>query len=100
MEIPVWLEATSEGILLRLFIQPKASHSEVVGPHGEPARLKIRVAAPPVDGVANEELLRFLKKKLGVRAAQLELVRGDASRQKDVHCRGLDTESAISRLLS
>lgn len=87
---PEWLESVEGGVLLRLYIQPKASHSEFVGPHGEPPRLKIRVAAPPVDGVANEELLNFLKKKFGVRTAQLELIRGQASRQKDVLCRGVD----------
>lgn len=95
---PAWLESVDGGVLLRLYIQPKASHSEVVGPHGEPIRLKIRVAAPPVDGVANEALLSFLKKKLGLRLAQLELIRGQASRQKDVLCRGVDVLSVQKKL--
>lgn len=95
---PAWIAPGPEGAVLRLLIQPKASRSEIVGPHGEPPRLKVRVAAPPVDGAANEELLRFLKKALGVPASQLELVRGAASRQKDVLCRGLGAGEVVARL--
>lgn len=90
MSPPAWLHATAEGTVLKLVIQPKASRTEVVGPHGEPPRLKIRIAAPPVDGAANEELLRFLKKTFGTTAASLEILRGHSSKQKDVLCRGLD----------
>ena len=94
-----WISDTDEGTLLHLVIQPKASRSEVVGPHGEPPRLKIRVAAPPVDGAANEELLHFLKKKLSVPASRIELVRGHSSRHKDVLCRGISAERALQSLI-
>ncbi|MEQ1875350.1 MAG: DUF167 domain-containing protein [Bdellovibrionia bacterium] len=82
--------------MLRLQIQPQAKKSEVAGEYGE--RLKIRIAAPPVDGKANEELLSFLKKKLRVRSGDLSLVRGDTSRSKDVLCTAL-TEDEIRELL-
>lgn len=90
-----WLEKTPSGTLLRIQVQPKASKTEVTGVHGD--RLKIRIAAPPVDGAANEELLRFLKKKLGVPASQITLLRGHTSKMKDVLCVGV-TEDAIQAL--
>ncbi|MBS1961393.1 MAG: YggU family protein [Bdellovibrionales bacterium] len=82
-----WIEAHAEGVLVRLLVQPKASRSEWVGLHGEGdgARMKLRVAAPPVDGEANAEVVRFVRKSLksaGVRDARL--VRGETAKQKDV----------------
>ncbi|MGZ3689733.1 MAG: DUF167 domain-containing protein [Bdellovibrionota bacterium] len=88
-----WLQAAPRGVLIRLQIQPKASRSEVVGAHGE--RLKIRIQAPPRDGEANDELLRFLKKRLGV---PVELVRGASSRAKDVLCVGASAEQVRALL--
>ena len=61
------LEAIADGVRLRLRIQPRASRSEVVGLHGD--TIRIRLAAPPVDGAANEELVRYLAEVLG-RAAR------------------------------
>jgi uncharacterized protein (TIGR00251 family) len=96
--LPDWLQETAEGTVLKLVIQPKASRSEIVGPHGTPARLKIRVAAPPVDGEANEELLRFFKKVLGIPLARIELLRGHTAKQKDLLCRGLSAQEAAKKL--
>ena len=95
-----WLEETTDGVLLRLYVQPRASKTEVVGVHGTPPeeRLKIRIAAPPVDGEANEEVLRFLKKTLGLPSSALALVRGDSSRTKDVVCRGVSSSSVAKAL--
>jgi uncharacterized protein len=92
------IEAARDGVLLKLWIQPGASKTKVAGPHGD--RLKIQVAAPPVEGAANEELLRFLKKTLGVPLSNLELVRGASSRQKDVFCRGIQADEASKLLIS
>ncbi len=50
--------------------------------HGE--ALKIRLAAPPVEGKANEALVRFIAERLGLRRAEVELVRGETSREKTV----------------
>lgn len=94
-----WLEQTPEGVLIRIQAQPKASKSEVSGLHGDPPRLKIRIAAPPVEGEANQELLRFLKKALRGPGVTLELARGHSSKSKDVLCRGMSPEEIVSRLL-
>lgn len=73
-------------MLLSLHVQPGASRTEVAGVHGEgaEARLKIRLAAPPVDGKANAELLRFLAAAFAVGLRAVMLVRGETSRQKTV----------------
>jgi len=85
-------------VLIRVVVQPRASRTEIVGMHGDPPRLKIRLAAPPVDGEANEELLDALKKKLQVARTQLTLVRGATSKTKDVLCVGRSIES-VAQLL-
>lgn len=93
-----WLTETADGVLLRIQAQPKASRSEVSGVHGD--RLKIRIAAPPVDGEANEELIRFLKKKLGIPSSRLTLVRGQSSKMKDVLCAGMKAAQIEEKLLT
>jgi uncharacterized protein (TIGR00251 family) len=69
-------------VVLDLHVQPGAKRTEVAGMHGD--RLKIRLAAPPVDGAANDELLRFLAEAFGVPRRQVILVSGAASRRKRV----------------
>jgi uncharacterized protein (TIGR00251 family) len=93
------IEPHPEGVLLRIWAQPKASRTQVTGLHGEPPRLRIQIAAPPVDGAANEELLRFLKKALGIPASRIELIRGATSKHKDVLCRGLSAAEAQAVLV-
>lgn len=97
---PAWVAEGPEGALLRLHVRPRAAHSEVVGVHGEgsAARLKIRVAAPPVDGAANAEVLRLLAVELRVPRANLELSRGAASSSKDVLVRGIPAALVAARL--
>ncbi len=85
---------------MRLKVQPQSSSTEIIGVDGEaPPRLKLRVTAPPVDGKANQEVLKFLKKQLRVTAAQLQVVRGETSTEKDVLCEGLTLEAIKQRLL-
>ncbi len=80
------MNENAEGVTVRLHIQPKASRSEISGEHGEgdSVRLKIRIAAPPVDGEANEELVRFLKKVTKIPTSRIHLLRGETSKSKDV----------------
>ena len=97
--LPAWAEKHPDGFLIRIQAQPKASRTECVGPHGEPPRLKVRVAAPPVDGEANAELIRFMAKTVGLPKSKLELLRGETSKSKDVLCRGL-TDAKLREALS
>ena len=73
-------------LILALHVQPGAKRSEVSGLHGE--ALKIRLAAPPIEGRANEELLRFIAGLFGVPLRNVELLRGAQSRQKTVKITG------------
>lgn len=80
-----------------IYVQPRASRTEVVGRHGD--AIKIRIAAPPVDGEANAELVRFMAKHLGVPKSAVTIVSGHTSRTKHVAVAGLDAATVGSRLL-
>ena len=75
------------GLTFEVRVAPRASRSAVAGEHG--GALKVRVAAPPVEGAANEELTRFLAKALGVAAREVEIMSGHASKSKRVRVRGV-----------
>jgi uncharacterized protein len=71
-------------------VVPRASKNQIVGMEGD--AIKIRLNAPPVEGKANEALIKFLAETLGVSRAQIEIVRGHASRRKLVRVRGVTAE--------
>ena len=75
------------GTRVQVHAQPGAKRTEVMGIHGD--ALKIRVQAPPLDGRANDELIRFLADACGVARSRVELARGAASRSKSFVIRGL-----------
>lgn len=91
-----WLAADPGGVTLRLHIQPGAKKTEVVGLHG--GALKIRLAAPPVDGKANACLIGFLAERLGVAKASVSLISGESSRAKRVRIAGVDPSSVRDHL--
>lgn len=76
--------------------KPRARTSRVVGVHGE--ALAVALAAPPVDGAANDELVRMLAAALSVPRRAVSVVRGHASREKLVEVRGLSAEEIRARL--
>jgi len=86
-----WIEDTTEGVILRILVQPRASKSDVVGLHDD--RLKIRLKAPPVDGAANKELIAFLSKKLRYKKQDVVLTNGLASRRKTILVKGAPASS-------
>lgn len=86
MSAPWYRFADGERLILTLHVQPGARRTEVVGPHGD--ALKLRVAARPVEGEANAELIRFLAATLGVSPRAVTLVSGNASRRKRVAVAG------------
>jgi uncharacterized protein (TIGR00251 family) len=83
MEDYILIYKEGEACLLRCYIQPGASTSELVGTYGNPVRLKLKIKAPPVKGKTNKEVISFLAKTFGLRKNQVELLRGELSRQKD-----------------
>ena len=68
-----------------------------MGIHGD--ALKIRVAAPPVDGEANDELIRFLSRRLSIPSTSVQIHSGAGSRHKRVRLRGVRAERVIARLM-
>jgi uncharacterized protein (TIGR00251 family) len=69
-------------VVLELHVQPGAKKTEFAGMHGE--RRKVRLAAPPVDGKANEALIAFLAAEYGVPKRNVTIDAGEHSRQKRV----------------
>ena len=82
---------------LSVRIQPRASKNEIIRREG--GGLKIRLTAPPVDGAANEALVRFLSGELGVARSRVEIVSGHTSRDKIIRIDGLSSED-VERLLN
>lgn len=71
-------------VVMEVQLIPNASKTQVDGLHGEPGQLALRVRlnAPPVDGKANEALIKWLARELGISRTSIELVRGQTSRRK------------------
>jgi uncharacterized protein (TIGR00251 family) len=88
--------ATSDGTRLALRVQPRAARSEVVGRHGD--SLRVRLAAPPVDGAANDELVRLLSDRLGVARSAISISAGASGRSKSVRVAGLLPSEVARRL--
>jgi len=81
-----WLSRDADGIVLTLRVQPRADRDAIAGPHGD--CLKVRIAAPPVDGAANAHLRRYLAGLFRVPQTSVSLLRGAAGRTKRVRVTG------------
>ncbi|ELY5827245.1 DUF167 family protein YggU [Cronobacter turicensis] len=73
---------TVDGLVLRLYIQPKASHDSIIGLHGD--ELKVAITAPPVDGQANAHLVKYLAKQFRVAKSQVVIEKGELGRHKQI----------------
>lgn len=82
MNTPQAIKQESEDLILRLYIQPKASRDNIVGLHGD--ELKIAITAPPVDGKANAHLTKFLSKQFKVAKGKIVIEKGELGRHKQV----------------
>lgn len=79
-----------------VWVQPRAARTEVAGRHG--GLMKIRLAAPPVEGAANEELVRFVAEKLGVAKTAVRLVTGHNGRRKTLEVTGVTSTQLVTLL--
>ncbi|QQS31976.1 MAG: YggU family protein [Acidobacteriota bacterium] len=79
--------AENSSVRINVRVVPRASRSEVVGM--QDGVLRVRIAAPPVDGAANEELIRVLAKHFSTRKSSIEIVSGETSKNKIVRITGL-----------
>jgi uncharacterized protein len=83
--------------VITVWLSPGASRNEVVSLVGGVWR--VRVAAPPIEGQANEMLLKFLSDRLGIKRNRLNLLKGFTSRHKTVAITGLDAAEVAQRLM-
>jgi len=83
-------------VRLAVYVQPRASRTECTGIHD--GALRIRLAAPPVDGAANDALVRFLAEEIGVPRSNIRVARGTSSRRKVVMVDGVTVERATAAL--
>lgn len=92
--LPSWFhfDVPGDTLTLDIHVQPGASRTEIAGSHGD--RLKIRLAARPVDGEANRALVGFLADRLRVAQRDIEIVRGHTGRAKTVRIHGAPATSA------
>jgi len=99
MKRPIRFRITKaeRGSAFTVVVVPKAKRNEIVGRYGE--AVKIRISAPPEKGKANEELLKFLAEKLGVKEDRLEIVAGASSRNKVIAVLGMEPQEVEEKLL-
>lgn len=90
------LQETTDGVILSVKLTPKSSKSEIIGIENN--ELKIRVATVPEKGAANEALIKFLSKKIGVGTSQIEIISGEQSRHKRLLIKGIDI-NCIQKIL-
>jgi uncharacterized protein len=78
----------NDSLLFEVRVIPRASRTEIVGEYN--GALKVKLTSPPVEGAANEELIRVLSKELGVAKADIEIVSGETSKSKRIRIHGGD----------
>ena len=77
-----WINETPDGVDVRIRAVPRASKNEIQGIYD--GALKVRLTTPPIDGKANQALIKFLSKTLKISKAQIELIHGDTCRHKTI----------------
>lgn len=82
---------------LEVKVTPRAKRNQIVGWH-QHSLVLVRVAAPPVEGKANDELVQFLAEKLGVAEERVLIIRGHTSRQKVLEIEGVSNDEILRKL--
>ena len=88
------VKAGANAVRFSVHVQPRASKTEIAGIHG--TALKVRLHSPPVDGAANDELVSFLARELGVAKRAVRIVAGQSSRGKTVEVEGISAVSIVA----
>ncbi len=92
-----WITESEHGTAIQIRVVPRSSVDRVDGLLGD--ALKVRLQAPPVDGKANKALLKFLSKQTGVSVSRIEILGGEAHRNKRVLFVGVGQALIENRLL-
>lgn len=94
--MPDWLQQRPDGVVISLYVQPRASRTEIVGEQS--GALKIRLTSPPVDGAANKLCCEFLAKRCAVPKRAVTLLSGETSRHKRLLIAGGDASAVAAAL--
>ena len=86
----------NESVRISVYVQPRASKTAIAGMHD--GAIKIRLAAPPVDGAANTALIEFIAERVGVARSRVRLVSGASARRKVVEIEGVDAATVAAAL--
>jgi uncharacterized protein (TIGR00251 family) len=84
--------------LVKVYLQPKSSKNEVVGPYRD--GIKVKVTAPPVEGKANESLIRFLARECRISPSSIEMIKGHHAREKILKIAGNIDQELLKRILA
>lgn len=90
------VRASVEGAVIEIYVQPRAARNELAGTHE--GRWKVRLTAPPVEGEANRECIRFLARLLGVPKSSVVILQGHKSRSKTLLVRNMTPREVLERL--
>ena len=90
------IEDGAGGCRIHLHVVPRASRTQVVGLHD--GRVKLQVAAPPVDGEANDAIIRWAAKILGVARDDVRLASGATGKRKTLEIAGVSGDEARAKL--
>ena len=88
----------NDSVLFDVRVIPRSSRSEIVGEYAE--ALKIKIAAPPVDGAANKELIKILGKELGVTKSSVRIIGGETSKNKRIKIEGVGRKAILELINS
>jgi uncharacterized protein (TIGR00251 family) len=90
------IDATDDGVRIHLHVVPRASRTQVAGVHD--GRVKLQVAAPPVDGEANDAIVRWAAKLFGVTRDAVVIASGATGKRKTIEVAGIDVAQAYACL--
>ena len=99
IDIPKYLTIKKGGVVLSIAVSPGAKRSELIGPTPD-GFLKIRLAAPAIEGKANQELIRFLSELFELRKSDIEIISGETARKKRVFIQSVQIETIKDKLKS
>jgi uncharacterized protein (TIGR00251 family) len=85
-------------IILKVYLQPKSSKNEVAGPYRD--GIKVKVTAPPVEGKANESLIRFLARECGIPPSSIEMIKGHHAREKILKISGNVDQELLKKIVA
>jgi uncharacterized protein (TIGR00251 family) len=92
----MWISAKNNFVQVEVVVVPNAGRNQVIGEHN--GRLKVKVQSPPVEGAANQALIEYFSKILKTPKKNIQILRGETSRQKSVAVVGLKVDEVEERL--